>query len=54
VDPNGDVYVADTNNARVRKLNSDGGLIGKWGSFGSDPGQFRRPTAIAFDPAGNV
>jgi streptogramin lyase len=58
----GDVYVADTFNHRIQKFDSDGTFLTKWGSYcdtavsgvdGCD-GQFDRPSAVAFDAAGNV
>ena len=42
------IHVADTNNARVKKLNATSGtLLAEWGSYGSGQGQFRKPIAIA-------
>ena len=29
-------------------------FVGKWGSFGTGPGQFNRPHDIAFDSVGNM
>ncbi|WP_440951400.1 6-bladed beta-propeller [Methanosphaerula subterraneus] len=54
VDNAGDVYVADTNNNRVQKFDSNGTFITTWGSEGSGDGQFMRPTGITVDSAGNV
>ena len=59
VDSAGAVYVADYDpssfdNHRVKKFSSTGAFITQWGSFGSGDGQFREPTAVATDPAGNV
>ena len=39
VDANGDVFVADYWNHRVRKFSGNGAALAEWGTFGS--GQFR-------------
>jgi DNA-binding beta-propeller fold protein YncE len=50
LDFRGNVYVVDTGNNRIQKLNAtDGKFITKWGSSGSGPGQFVIPTGIAVD-----
>ena len=54
VDSAGNVYVADTNNNRIQKFNSAGGIIATWGNSGTGSGQFSIPAAIALDSAGNV
>ncbi len=55
VDKAGYVYVADTNNNRVRKFNSSsGGLVDEWGSGGSANGAFNHPYGIAVDSTGYV
>ena len=41
VDSSGNVYVADSGNSRIQKFTSDGKFITKWGSEGSQTGQFR-------------
>jgi tripartite motif-containing protein 71 len=58
-DPSGNVYIVDQNNYRIQKFTSDGKFITKWGSKGSDDGQFsppsEGPSGIAVDPkTGNV
>ena len=40
VAPNGNVYVADSNNNRVEVFSKSGAFRGKWGTIGSDNGQF--------------
>ncbi len=47
------VYVADKENHRIQKFDSDGRFIAKWGSKGSSDGQFKNPTGIAIDPLTN-
>ena len=54
VDTNGNVYICDTRNHRIRKFNADGCFITMWGSRGSGNGQFEFPSDIAVDANGNV
>ena len=54
LDDQGMVYVADTYNARICKLTCDGQFVCDWGSWGTDPGEFRWPSAIAIDSIGTV
>ncbi len=63
--PNGDIFVADGHsgqndnatpdvNARIVKFTKDGKYIKEWGRFGSGPGEFRTPHALAFDSRGRL
>jgi sugar lactone lactonase YvrE len=63
VDSAGDVYIADTNNLRVRKVNAAGTIMtiaGRGGSGDSGDGAaatnatFRSPRGLALDASGNV
>ena len=61
VDSSGNVYVADSENHRIRKINSGGTviLLAGSGTAGSNDGtgasaQFNKPTGVAVDSAGNV
>ena len=45
------IYVADTNNHRIQKFDTDGNFITKWGS---GEGQFSQPFGIAIDSSNNV
>ncbi len=54
VDSSDKVYVADTNNNRIQKFDSDGTFITKWGSRGAGDGQFTHPNQAAIDSFGNV
>ncbi len=53
-DADGNVYVADFNNHRLQKFDSNGVFIAKWGSNGTGDGQFNSPMGIAIDTTGNV
>ena len=48
------MYVADYDNNRIQKFNSNGTFITKWGSNGSADGQFNDPQGVAVDSSGNV
>ncbi len=65
IDKNGTVYVADTNNYRIRKITQDGTVTTYAGSPGVDlsvgyidgpaaQAQFNHPSAVAVDGSGNV
>ncbi|HLF91412.1 MAG TPA: SMP-30/gluconolactonase/LRE family protein, partial [Anaerolineales bacterium] len=54
VDADGNVYVADTDNDRIQKFDSDGTYLTQWGSLGSGNGQFNSPWGVAVDATGNV
>ena len=52
--PTPSIYVVDTGNFRVEKLNSDGYPLLSFGSRGSGHGQFNNPSGIALDAGGNI
>lgn len=59
VGPGGVVYVADTWNHRIQKLDRDGKLLAQWGSFGQVSGPdggpvFYGPRGVAVDGEGNL
>jgi DNA-binding beta-propeller fold protein YncE len=54
VDTQGFVYVADAFNHRIQKFDSNGKFIAKWGSLGSDDGEFYSPWGVAVDAQGFV
>src|SRR5262249_4034573 len=54
VDPNGNIFVADTGNNRIQEFNSSGVFLRMWGSAGFGDGQFAFLQGIAADSSGNV
>jgi class 3 adenylate cyclase/sugar lactone lactonase YvrE len=54
VDPQGNIYVSDTNNNRIQKLSPSGQPLKQWGHQGTAPGQFSNPFGIALDAKGNI
>ncbi|MCZ7571992.1 MAG: TIGR03663 family protein [Ardenticatenaceae bacterium] len=60
VGPDGSIYVADTWNHRIQKLDASGKFVRQWGSFVDTggtlgaPGTFWGPRGIAVDGQGNV
>jgi DNA-binding beta-propeller fold protein YncE len=63
--PNGDIFVSDGHsgqnptappdtNARIVKFTKDGKFVKEWGKFGSGPGEFRTPHALAIDSSGRL
>jgi sugar lactone lactonase YvrE len=54
VDPKGNVFVADTNNARIEKFSGTGGYLAAWESKGSVMDSWGAPNGIAIDRAGNI
>ena len=54
LDAQGNVYVADNANQRIQKFDSNGNFLLKWGSKGTEDGQFISPYEVAVDSQGNV
>ena len=54
VDSSGNMYITDSNNARVEKFDKYGNYVTQWGSSGSGNGQFTAPAGVAVDSSGNV
>ncbi|MES2692231.1 MAG: hypothetical protein V4773_02080 [Verrucomicrobiota bacterium] len=63
-DTAGDIWVGVTSdpnpniggvlaNQRIEKFSPSGASLGKWGTYGSAPGEFRLPFGIVIDPATN-
>ena len=53
-DSQGNVYVADFDNNRIQKFNSDLEYVSEWGDAGNLPGEFRQPCGIAVDSTDTV
>jgi DNA-binding beta-propeller fold protein YncE len=53
VDPNGNLYVADTGRNRILVFTSGGQLLKQIGHSGSDLGGFTQPMMLAFGPDGS-
>lgn len=60
IGPNGEIYIADTFNSRIVKVDAAGKLLATWGSRTPDgqtpsaPGTFVEPWDVAVDNEGNV
>jgi DNA-binding beta-propeller fold protein YncE len=54
IDHRGNILVADTDNHRILKFNSQGEFIATYGTYGSLPGEFFHPIDIKVDGTGRV
>ncbi len=54
VDPEGNLYVADTMNNRIEIFDADGQFISTFGKAGDGPGYFARPKGVAIDGDGHI
>ena len=54
LDPQGNLYIADTLNSRVQKLSAAGEPVAQWGTTGQKAGQFRSPRGLTVDADGQV
>lgn len=54
VDQDGNLYVADTLNARIEVFDADGAFIRTFGKRGDGPGYFAMPKGIAIDCDGHI
>jgi len=52
--PDGSFYVLDSGNFRVQQFSPDRRFLHKFGSYGSEPGQFASAVAIGLDDGGNL
>jgi len=50
----GSVYIVDSGNFRIQKIDKEGKFAGTFGTIGRRSGQFSRPKGIATDKAGNI
>ena len=54
LDPQGNMYVADTLNNRLQKLSPAGDSVAQWGTTGQEAGDFRSPRGLTIDASGQV
>jgi len=54
IDQEGNVYVADTGNARIQRFDRNGNFLLKWGSQGEGEGQFGHIVGVVVDSQGDV
>jgi sugar lactone lactonase YvrE/4-amino-4-deoxy-L-arabinose transferase-like glycosyltransferase len=54
VDASGNIYVADTGNRRIVKLDSQGEVVKMWGEEGEGDGQFLEPFDLGVSPDGTL
>jgi sugar lactone lactonase YvrE len=49
IDSENNIYVVDSGNSQIKKFDPDGQILGEWGSFGTENGQFKNPSGIFVD-----
>jgi YD repeat-containing protein len=54
IGPEGDLWVADTENDRIQRFDAQGELLSQFGSAGSEDGQLNQPTGVEIDGEGNL
>ncbi len=54
VDAKGSIFVADTGNRRVHRLDPNGNLVKSWGKEGKADGEFQEPFAVVVNSQGEV
>lgn len=54
LDTAGNVYIADTLNARIQKFDAAGNFVTSFGKAGSNWGEFDKPKGVALDTFGNI
>jgi uncharacterized protein (TIGR03663 family) len=54
LDGEGNLFVADSQNHRIQKFDSEGQFLDVWGTAGGGEGQFNEPWGIAVDGEGNI
>ena len=51
-DPDGNIYLVDSSNQRILKIDSEGNTITLWGTLGNGKGEFLQPTDLVLDNSG--
>ena len=54
IGPDGNLYVSDTDNARIVKMSTDGVPLATYGTAGAGPGQLNQPIGVAVDKQGSI
>ena len=54
IGPDGNIYIADTNNHQIAIFDQNGNLLKKWGSFGTETPGLKNPFGVFVDPEGLV
>ena len=54
LDPQGNMYVADTLNNRLQKLSPAGEPVDQWGTTGQRGGEYRSPHGLTIDESGQI
>ena len=54
IDNDGFMYMADTDQSCIKKMDASFKLLSQWGEMGTDNGQFNHPQGIALDNDNNV
>jgi signal transduction histidine kinase/sugar lactone lactonase YvrE len=53
-DSSGNVFIADKDNNRIQKFDSNGNYLAEFGTLGSGDGQFDNPLTLAIDSSDNI
>ena len=54
IDGDDRVYITEQHTQKVNVYDESGGLIERWGRYGSERGEFKEPTGIVFDAEDNI
>ena len=52
MDPDGNIYLVDSANQRILKIDSEGNTMAIWGTLGNDKGEFLQPNDLVLDNLG--
>ena len=54
IDSDDRVYITEQHTQKMNVYDESGGLIERWGRYGSERGEFKEPTGIVFDAEDNI
>ncbi|MYE54706.1 MAG: hypothetical protein F4X34_05870, partial [Chloroflexi bacterium] len=54
IDGDDRVYITEQHTQKMNVYDESGGLIERWGRYGSERGEFKEPTGIVFDSEDNI